>query len=102
MIETADGKSYVVNGGYLDIGIIDTMKDLFVNFVGAVVFSVLGYIYVKTRDENSLAGKLMIHRLTAMEVEEVDAFVDQQEAERKEQLEKARVIRKMSRKQKKS
>ena len=102
VIETADGKSYVVNGGYLDIGIIDTMKDLLVNFVGAVVFSILGYIYVKTRDENSLAGKLMIHRLTAMEVEEVDAFVDQQEAERKEQLEKARVIRKMSRKQKKS
>ena len=26
-------------GGYLDIGIIDTMKDLFVNFIGAVVFS---------------------------------------------------------------
>lgn len=102
VIETADGKSYVVNGGYLDIGIIDTMKDLLVNFVGAVVFSILGYIYVKTRDENSLAGKLMIHRLTAMEVEEVDAFVDQQEAERNEQLEKARVIRKMSRKQKKS
>ena len=102
VIETADGKSYVVNGGYLDIGIIDTMKDLLVNFVGAVVFSVLGYIYVKTRDENSLAGKLMIHRLTAMEVEEVDAFVDQQEAERKEQLEKARIIRKKPRNQKKS
>ena len=25
-------------GGYLDIGILDTMKDLLVNFVGAVVF----------------------------------------------------------------
>ncbi len=30
-------------GGYLDIGIIDTMKDLFVNFIGAVVFSVTGF-----------------------------------------------------------
>ena len=30
-------------GGYLDIGIIDTMKDLFVNFIGAVVFSVAGF-----------------------------------------------------------
>ena len=29
-------------GGYLDVGIIDTMKDLFVNFIGAVVFSVIG------------------------------------------------------------
>lgn len=36
-------------GGYLDIGLIDTMKDLFVNFIGAVVFSILGYIYIKNR-----------------------------------------------------
>jgi hypothetical protein len=35
-------------GGYLDIGIIDTMKDLFVNFIGAVVFSVTGFFYVKS------------------------------------------------------
>ena len=36
-------------GGYLDVGIIDTMKDLFVNFIGAVVFSFIGYFYVKGR-----------------------------------------------------
>ena len=30
-------------GGYLDIGIIDTMKDLFVNFIGAVIFSIIGF-----------------------------------------------------------
>lgn len=35
--------------GYLDIGIVDTMKDLFVNFVGAVFFSVIGFFYVKHR-----------------------------------------------------
>lgn len=35
-----------INGGYLDIGLIDTMKDLFVNFLGAIVFSVLGHIYL--------------------------------------------------------
>ncbi len=46
--------------GYLDIGIIDTMKDLFVNFVGAVVFSVIGYFYVKSRGRrNRFARKLM-------------------------------------------
>lgn len=33
--------------GYLDIGLMDTMKDLIVNFIGAVVFSVFGYFYVK-------------------------------------------------------
>jgi len=36
-------------GGYLDIGIIDTMKDLFVNFIGAVVFSVAGFLYSSTK-----------------------------------------------------
>ncbi len=34
-------------GGYLDIGLFDTMKDLVVNFIGAVVFSVIGYFYTK-------------------------------------------------------
>ena len=33
--------------GYLDIGLIDTMKDLLVNFIGAVVFSVFGYFYAR-------------------------------------------------------
>lgn len=37
----------VIDGGYLDIGIIDTMKDLFVNLVGAIVFSVFGYLYAQ-------------------------------------------------------
>jgi len=36
-------------GGYLDVGIIDTMKDLLVNFIGAAVFSTIGYFYVKGR-----------------------------------------------------
>jgi len=34
-------------GGYLDIGLYDTMKDLIVNFLGAIVFSVFGYFYAK-------------------------------------------------------
>ena len=36
-------------GGYLDIGIIDAMKDLFVNFIGAVVFSVTGFFYARSK-----------------------------------------------------
>ena len=42
-----NGKSLGL-GGYLDIGIIDTMKDLLVNFVGAGIFSVIGFFYVKS------------------------------------------------------
>lgn len=35
--------------GYLDIGLIDTMNDLLVNFIGAVVFNTFGFIYLKNR-----------------------------------------------------
>ena len=42
-------------GGYLDIGLIDTMQDLFVNFIGAVVFSVIGFFYVKTKGQGRIA-----------------------------------------------
>ena len=35
-----------IEGGYLDIGINDTMKDLFVNFIGAIVFCIFGYFYL--------------------------------------------------------
>ena len=43
-------------GGYLDIGLYDTMKDLFVNFIGAVVFSTIGYFYIKHRGQGKLAS----------------------------------------------
>ena len=41
--------------GYLDIGLYDTMKDLFVNFIGAVVFSVIGFFYVHSRGKQKFA-----------------------------------------------
>ncbi len=46
-------------GGYLDIGLIDTMKDMFVNFIGAVVFSIVGYFYVKHRGTGKFAKKFI-------------------------------------------
>ena len=59
---TIDGiHSVAVNGtdlgfdGYLDIGLYDTMEDLFVNFIGAVTFSVIGYFYINHRGKGKLA-----------------------------------------------
>ncbi len=49
----------VIKGGYLDIGIIDTMKDLIVNFIGAVVFSIFGLLYIKNRDKYKFAAKFI-------------------------------------------
>lgn len=61
-------RSVVVNGkdlgigGYLDIGLIDTMKDLIVNFIGAVVFSVFGYVYVKNRGKGNIVARFVPQR----------------------------------------
>ena len=57
-------------GGYLDVGILDTMKDLFVNFVGAVVFSLVGYIYVKNRGKGRFARRFIPQVLSDREREE--------------------------------
>lgn len=46
-------------GGYLDVGIVDTMKDLMVNFIGAVVFSAVGILYLKQRGKGKLAASLI-------------------------------------------
>ena len=46
-------------GGYLDIGIIDTMKDLFVKFICAVVFSVIVYFYVKEKGKGKVAHRFI-------------------------------------------
>ncbi len=55
--------SVVVNGekwpGYLDIGLHDTMKDLLVNFIGAVVFSVIGMFYIMGRGKGRIAPRFI-------------------------------------------
>ena len=56
----ADGSQQALGlGGYLDIGLYDTMKDLFVNFVGAVIFSVIGYFYVKQEGKGKFASRFI-------------------------------------------
>lgn len=44
-------KEIIIKNGYLDIGIIDTMKDLIVNCIGAITFSIFGYLYIKQRGD---------------------------------------------------
>lgn len=58
-ITLEDGTEYVVEGGYLDIGIIDTIKDLFVNAIGAFIFSIFGYLYVKSKGKGKIAKGLI-------------------------------------------
>ena len=44
-------ESTIVKNGYLDIGLKDTMKDLFVNFIGALLFSTFGYLYIYNKEK---------------------------------------------------
>lgn len=57
-------------GGYLDVGIHDTMKDLLVNMVGAVVFSIIGYCFVKQKGKGKFAPRFIPRVLTDEEKED--------------------------------
>ena len=55
MLQTREGGVYTF-AGYPDIGLTDTMKDLFVNLLGAVVFCVVGYLYCRRMGGRLAAG----------------------------------------------
>ncbi len=65
-IRVEDIEKVTVNGknlwesGYLDIGLIDTMYDLIVNFIGAFVFSIFGYFYIVRREAKGLIKELVL------------------------------------------
>ena len=53
-----DIKEVIINGkkvsdGYVELGLLDTMKDLLLNFVGAVVYNTAGFFYLKTRKQKA-------------------------------------------------
>lgn len=60
VIVQADGTQTALGlGGYLDIGLMDTMEDLFVNFIGALVFSIIGYFYVRSRGKGKFVKRFI-------------------------------------------
>lgn len=83
--QTAVNGELLMVDGYLDIGLIDTMKDLLVNFVGAVVFSVIGYCYVKSRGKNRFASRFIPVRNP-----EEGEMLSREEPERKERKQEER------------
>ena len=76
-------------GGYLDIGLIDTMKDLLVNFIGAVVFSIVGFIYVKNRGKGTFARKF-IPKKKREEADYLKIVLEENGKEEKEEKEEKR------------
>ena len=82
---SVNGKSLGL-GGYLDIGLLDTMKDLFVNFIGAVIFSSVGYIYIRNRGKGFVAPKF-IPRLKKPEADFLKIAREKEQTEEKPEQE---------------
>ena len=70
-VVTIDGIEYIIMydkdnnelariDNYLDIGLNDTIKDLIVNFIGALIFNVFGFIYLKNRDNDKFIKNFII------------------------------------------
>ena len=72
-----NGGQYVIEGGYLDVGIIDTMKDLMVNCIGAVVFSIIGILYIKHRGKGKIAKSFIPLMKTTEEIEETQKMIEE-------------------------
>ena len=49
----------VIDNGYLDIGLNDTIEDLFVNFIGAIVFSCFAFLDLKHNRSNSFINRFV-------------------------------------------
>ena len=50
-----NGNEIIIENGFLDIGLHDTMKDLIVNFIGAFVFCIIGFLYIINREKYKFA-----------------------------------------------
>ena len=79
----------MIAGGYLDIGLADTMKDLLVNCLGAIVFSFIGVAYLHRRGKGSFVRGLIPRLMTREEMEQRQAkarqIADTKRQRRKEQ-----------------
>lgn len=77
VIYTKSGDTVTIDGGYLDIGLNDTMKDLMVNFVGAICFSIIGYIYNKTHNKKAgeITERLHVTRTSEEDVKNEEAVL---------------------------
>ena len=89
---TVNGQSLEL-GGYLDIGLRDTMKDLGVNFIGAVVFSVMGFFYMNTQGE--VTGKIVESLVPSVP----EQGVSDQDKSNKEEEDRGRTRKRKRRKQ---
>ncbi len=85
-------QDWVIDGAYLDVGLADTMKDLIVNCVGAIAFSVFGFLYIKTRGKGKLVTSLIPKLKTSDEIQAAKLM----RREKKEKRKKTKKVQKKS------
>ncbi|MDY3929177.1 MAG: hypothetical protein SOZ34_07445 [Clostridia bacterium] len=68
-------QSIVIDGGYLDLGLRDTMFDLIVNCIGAICFSFLGVLYIMGRSH--FAKSFIPQMKTPSEIEETRKEIEE-------------------------
>lgn len=63
-VEMEDGRTVVLKG-YLDIGLMDTVEDMFIHFFGTAIFAVIGIVDAKKHGEGKI-GSLFIPEVRRM------------------------------------
>ena len=91
--ETAVNGKVLPIDGYLDVGLFDTMEDLLVNFIGAVVFSVIGYFYIKNRGKGGLIRQLVPTRKTGSQ-DYIRQVIEEEKVEKAKPLKKRQETKK--------
>lgn len=93
VINYADGEVFTISGGYLDIGISDTMKDLIVNCIGAFVFSIIGYFYIIGREQGTIASSF-IPQLQKKLISDENDKEENEDIPKKSEIQKAKKAKK--------
>lgn len=99
---TVDGvtQDWVIDNAFLDVGLVDTMKDLIVNCIGAVIFSIIGLIYITNRGNNRIAAGFIPQLKTEEEIELTEVMLKVQKekiAEKREMKQKKKEIKSLKR-----
>lgn len=59
-IHLSSGEVITIDEGYLDIGIMDTMKDILINTAGAVSFCILGAFYLRNNKKDVIVNNILL------------------------------------------
>lgn len=104
-IKVKDIQQVVIDGkplpfeGYLDIGLLDTMKDLAIASFGSIIFCILAYIYLKSKGKNKFVSLFIpvkrnwtenppdVEAPLATKILEIDDVIEERIEERKEERE---------------